>query len=243
MLGNPRYRKTTISAWSPRFARPGDSWWSIVHKFAAFNGLRGPATRDLLRLDMDSIKCVGDNDDLAARSPHLQLESSTGSSRASARFVPLMILNEFGARHALHEELRFCEDCLSVGFHSPVYQVRYVQRCPIHNADLRSRCPQCGRKISMSCSNNALAHAYACQCGHSFLMDVAKTGMRALVRELDTSPITEWQSWANSWGREWVLKEFASEPRGGIATAWHARRKSGVQRAVVNSSSSRMGYR
>lgn len=216
VIENSRFKKTTVTAWSPRFARPGDSWWSIVHKFAAFNGLRGPVTRELLGLECNSTKCASDDSDITDRSPHLLLEPSEARVRASATFVPQMILDEFGKEQLFHPDLRFCEACLAVGFHSPVYQIRYVQRCPIHDVALRSRCPSCHRKVPMSCSNQALAHAYACQCGHSFLMDIAKSGMRALIGELDTSPIIAWQEWARSWGNNWLFKEFASSPTKGM---------------------------
>lgn len=44
-------------------------------------------------------------------------------------------------------ELRYCPECLSTGFHSPIFQWRFFVRCPIHRMRMRTGCPRCGASV------------------------------------------------------------------------------------------------
>ena len=45
-------------------------------------------------------------------------------------------------------DLRYCPQCLYQGFHSAIFQWRFMIRCPIHKRSLRTGCPHCGKTIS-----------------------------------------------------------------------------------------------
>lgn len=43
--------------------------------------------------------------------------------------------------------LKYCESCVKGGFHSYTHQYKFLERCPIHDAPLRSGCIRCGASI------------------------------------------------------------------------------------------------
>lgn len=202
-----------VCAWSPRFVREGDSAWSIVHKFAAFNGFRGPTTRRLLRIDSGFTKCTGIG--AVVRRGNLQilgLDDSTLQYTNPRAYVPTPLRG----RLILHETLRYCPECLRVAYHSPLHQVRFVTVCPIHNVALRTGCPKCRAEISMSSGDVALAHAYGCSCGYSFLAQPESGGLRMVAKLLDTSPIMAWLAWCTDWPNGSVHSGF------NVCTDFHA---------------------
>lgn len=176
--------------------REGESAWSIVHKFAAINGFRGPATRRLLEIDSTFTKCT-ENESLGRQGTLqiLGLDDDTIKYANPLRYVPTPLRG----RSILHETLRYCPECLGFGYHSPLHQVQFVTVCPIHNVALRTECLKCYAQIPMSSGDSALAHAYGCRCGHSFLTQTEPGGLRAIAKVLDTSPIMAWLAWCTDW--------------------------------------------
>lgn len=41
--------------------------------------------------------------------------------------------------------LRYCPECMRHGYHSPIYQVDLIERCPLHDCMLNDMCPHCGK--------------------------------------------------------------------------------------------------
>ena len=67
--------------------------------------------------------------------------------------------------------LRYCPDCLSIGYHSMVFQHWALGSCPLHGVRLLERCPNCSEPIKIT---GALISRdpFACpRCGHFFLHD------------------------------------------------------------------------
>lgn len=198
------------SAWSPRFAREGESLWSIIHKFTVFNGFKGPRCRRLLDVDTTLTECTRHQHLGKRLRGALNLDDQISFDATAQHYVPPPILNEYSLAPVFEKKLRFCRSCLSAGYHSAVHQITYVKRCPIHHIPLETHCPTCGCDIPMTCSDTALAHAFSCRCGHQFLNAAPETGLRAAVANLDTSTIGDWLTWCKFWPEKAIYKEINS---------------------------------
>lgn len=62
----------------------------------------------------------------------------------------------------------FCETCLSLGYHSILHQVRFLNKCPVHNTYLLNKCPSCSRSYSYNLSNPNMKKPYVCKCGYQY---------------------------------------------------------------------------
>ncbi len=60
------------------------------------------------------------------------------------------------------DKLRYCAECLSRGFHSPLYQLKFIPRCPIHQLPLRESCQYCGGIIPYCLTTAMLKEPFAC---------------------------------------------------------------------------------
>ena len=47
-------------------------------------------------------------------------------------------------------ELRYCVPCLQAGFHAAWFQWQVIERCPLHDAPLRTGCVRCAAAIPLS---------------------------------------------------------------------------------------------
>src|ERR1035437_358219 len=160
-------------AWPKASARPGESLWSLMHRFLWLNA---PSRSDLKR----SFGC-----------PHLQPFSLLDGQRPPShyRFGPIAfdrhrLSSALGLtpRHwasstlgwlrgtpvdDVETDLRFCPLCLQVGYHTVAFQLSCVEKCPIHQDWLVRKCLRCGGAISPQLDLNAIKNPYACQsCGH-----------------------------------------------------------------------------
>ncbi|REE67011.1 hypothetical protein A8990_14520 [Paenibacillus taihuensis] len=71
-----------------------------------------------------------------------------------------------------HEEtwfpksLRWCRQCMSVGYHSWLHQFSLIKRCPIHMTELITQCPTCNKSIPFLISDTSLGNPFTCKCGN-----------------------------------------------------------------------------
>ncbi|MDQ1636987.1 MAG: hypothetical protein QOF62_326 [Pyrinomonadaceae bacterium] len=136
--------------WRPDWYRPYESLWSLLKKVAYLNAAsyadiqqlvgrvkseRNSPRGEKLRCDLNSFAAV-DNEKLK----NLLLIDSTALLQTTAlayiKHEELIVLTS--------NQLRYCTDCLKVGFHSAIHQLLFLSQCPIHNSPLVTRCPECG---------------------------------------------------------------------------------------------------
>lgn len=73
----------------------------------------------------------------------------------------------------LHRSLRYCKQCLAMGYHSIVGQHIAIARCPLHNSSLTDACPDCGRPIAPT-FGSVLVNPFECPvCGAPLSSTVA----------------------------------------------------------------------
>ncbi|MGM8216278.1 hypothetical protein ACLIA0_11970 [Bacillaceae bacterium W0354] len=68
-------------------------------------------------------------------------------------------------------ELRYCEECLSKGYHSLIHQFLFTNLCPFHQYKLCRQCPKCNLSIKYETQDNK---PFRCICGHNFLIEENK---------------------------------------------------------------------
>lgn len=59
--------------------------------------------------------------------------------------------------------VRYCRICLNKGFHSSLFQIPWVEFCPIHNQPLRNRCWICQQPLEAVWDHWFVANPYACR--------------------------------------------------------------------------------
>lgn len=66
------------------------------------------------------------------------------------------------------DRLRYCPICMQQGFHCAVFQMRWVERCPIHDVPLEDRCRYCGAFNEYLFIPEAFKKPGHCKCGMPF---------------------------------------------------------------------------
>ncbi|MES2150679.1 MAG: hypothetical protein V4508_12910 [Pseudomonadota bacterium] len=137
-----------VYAWLNSWEQPFEGSLSLLLKFAWANGASaGDICRDvfgkktlqafganrkgrsLLDLDWPSTKHIDRTGDLKAKCAHASLYTLAG---------------DWTFKIASDTHIRYCEHCLGSGFHSGIYQIDALQRCPIHDSQLLTICRKCG---------------------------------------------------------------------------------------------------
>ena len=160
--------------WRSRGVSRFESLWSILHKFAWLN--RASPLDIRLTFGGDSVRrspCPGnlkcdlrwfghlDPDRLASllELPREILEFSVAAAYELPTVAPTFNDAAAGA-------LRFCPVCIRSGYHSSLFQLQYVARCPLHDKALAERCPRCGEALPYLLPPTPEINPYGCVCGH-----------------------------------------------------------------------------
>lgn len=156
--------------------RPGtasrfDSLWASFHKFAYLNGA-----------SYSDIKALFE---IAGFTPSRQYSTLTNLDafdRAKLAFafgIPQEYLDhaipapyQIGDDATSSSHLRYCHLCIRNGFHTAAFQLKSIQRCPLHNVALDEVCPSCRRSIPYRLATAEVAVPFGCRCGHVLWTDL-----------------------------------------------------------------------
>ena len=160
--------------WGSNAFQSFESVWSILHKFSHWNCLTPKEITEVLweptgfRVGPPNLKDGSTWNDLSFS----KLKRVLGLSDAQiilAECRPYDYeIDSTSLLGAFEQEvhLRFCEDCVALGFHSPFFQMPWIERCPIHGSPIEDECPSCAQKILYRIDSDALTLAYGCpDCG------------------------------------------------------------------------------
>lgn len=157
----------------PRFCwKPGETFryeslWSLLNKICLWNAVspsylasllgrtKIPSNVnhcDLTMPDKDITKTIIDLTGIDGKIFHESILIAYLKIRNSTPFVVT--------------RLRFCPVCISQGYHSVIFQLGFVERCPAHNKMLSDKCPRCGQEIPYKISRLNHPNPYTCNCGH-----------------------------------------------------------------------------
>jgi len=162
-----RYQEQPSSlCWREAWASRYDSAYVLLSKFALLNAFvasdlavlfvaRGKGLRNRIRSAPNLSLIDASNYDLPLLSKHLKL-SDDGVKEA-------FIDEELSASGcSISQDLRFCPACLKRGFHTAIYQLDMLIRCPIHGCKLASRCPHCKLRIPYRLQSRLFSSPFCC---------------------------------------------------------------------------------
>lgn len=122
-----------------------ESAWCRVSKFAFLNGLGGAELARALKnsseadgVDRDLIRLIGDDMTWLVSTPSRRELSTNPAGRPFQAAYEAMVSRE---------TVRYCPECLLVGFHSLIFQAFGVRSCPFHGSTLLDACTHCGERL------------------------------------------------------------------------------------------------
>ena len=139
----------------PRFH---ESLWGVLQKLSHLNALELRDRQELLSIRPGATGYLGQLHSSIA------LEADPLHSWSLYTMEPIRVPS--GEPSPL-DVLRFCEACLETGFHSVIFQMPELGRCPAHDLELQDRCPACGAAIDY-CLWRAVTtvSSFECRCGN-----------------------------------------------------------------------------
>lgn len=60
-------------------------------------------------------------------------------------------------------QIRGCQRCYQIGFHSPLYQLTFLECCPIHNEPIVEGCPHCFYPVPYAITSQLRRQGFRCQ--------------------------------------------------------------------------------
>lgn len=170
-------------AWASVFVAEYDSPWSLIQKLSWLNCtpavdilktagiVTAPSSRPALvrlpcnKLDWLGPRSRGAGNSLGTRANRFMQDVKINFARCGfSRPLPI----------PLHTELRLCPQCIRVGYHSVVHQLRGLARCPFHGEPLTSVCPMCSCRLPEYTVGD-LYPAFSCpRCHATWLADAEK---------------------------------------------------------------------
>lgn len=209
-------RRPVVSG-SGRSPLPFESLWSLLHNFCRTN-------------------LVGDEDVAESISAYDTIDRSRRNLREAnwvdvAEVSEMLGLSAMQFSRSLHEHyvcdpkdgvydilvsrsVRFCPCCIERGFHSPLHDLMYFKKCPVHFVPLVDKCPSCKKGLPFRMPTRG-CEAYSCICGHQFVLDAGTKDIEAMACRLRLAE--EWAFGIRSRVIHAValfLKDRAKEPKG-----------------------------
>ncbi len=189
--------------WRPESVAPYESAWSLVNKFVALNHVDIAETAWLLvrsewavakRHSTSSIAVASARDLDPRRLQWLFELPGTMVDHAFIGPYRYPVITSWGF-DGIAENLRFCPECIRKGFHTPLFQVLAIAKCPIHLERLTEQCPRCNGATSYRCSRHTIENPYGCPCGHSYFSDLGGSRWAPGISEAEGRQIERYLRW------------------------------------------------
>lgn len=161
--------------WDPTWVNPFESHWSIIEKIKYANAI---TSLDLVRLygtrnsggklrnqHKGLLKFVGFDHNYLSESisTNLSIHTEYYLNKMSGMF------SWVNTDHLLRKEFTFCEDCLSMGYHSLLHQFIFINNCPFHLSYLNNSCKYCGNSFSCDKHNHKSKGGFQCPCSNYYV--------------------------------------------------------------------------
>lgn len=159
--------------WRPAWHIHGESAWSLFSKFAVLNQL---TARELVHLVINTTcrkrTAICNKPDVDLREGALfDLGLLTELFRVPKSHIRHAFLFEVlpGSVLRSYEHLRWCDACMSRGFHSPLFQMKMTRHCPIHGHALLDCCQRCERQVAYRLNKEFMLQPFKCpHCAFDF---------------------------------------------------------------------------
>lgn len=189
--------------WRGELQTKYESFWSLLQKFALLNAINGTTIREIFGLALADQKDCNwkdrDRADLRYLSGFDKEKLKSGfrlSDESLNKSVVEFYVKKSEIKILSHNNLRFCYECLKDGFHSAIYQLLFFQKCPYHNSNFQTNCPNCGNDIPYQLNKTAFNNPYSCStCRHTFCEQMTKLGGKlsfSKSREVSLKLLSDW---------------------------------------------------
>jgi len=194
-MGNVNWRHGGITEF--------ESWWSIGQKFAYLNRVSISDFLFSVQGEETKLKTKGN-----VRSAYM--ESIDRHKVAELLNEPAAIFHYSNldpyipdclrALSNVEGSLRYCPICLEYGFHSPVHQLPWLDKCLIHGLTLQLGCPICKRYIGYPYATypEHRADRYHCKCGEPLWRDLLSTPRPRPIDRKFLRPIRSYLKWVKN---------------------------------------------
>jgi len=172
------YRDPPVFVWRRKSISRFESAWALFHKFSLLNVASAPDIRQLFGESHEGTNYAwGRKKGYFLALDHIDEESVARIFRLSQKDVDLSQIAPYripidGAvvsdSDIISETLRYCPECISKGYHSPIHQLLYIARCPLHGIELEDLCPRCAKSLPYSFDSKILENPFGCKCGYGF---------------------------------------------------------------------------
>ncbi len=152
--------------WRDSWSTGYDSAFSLVCKFAVLNAL---TAREIANLFVSAGRgrkgAVVRQLQIDLRDPQVfDLVKMARLCRASEQTVAdgFVLGRYLTSLSESSDVLRYCPECLTQGFHSPLFQLVFVPRCPVHRVTLTHGCQHCRGVIPYQVTAATLQRPFRC---------------------------------------------------------------------------------
>lgn len=180
-----------------------ESNWSIGQKYCFLNQVSVREFSKLVQFETSAERWGTHYSDVFAK--RLAILLGEPLSRVNFSLETRFVIPAFRVRQtheALHAgALRFCPDCIALGFHSWVHQLPWLDRCLIHTAQLRTTCTHCETTLALNGSNatrsgrQAVAGYRCTHCGEPLWQGIDSTEWVAAFSRTQLRPIQRYIQW------------------------------------------------
>lgn len=189
----------------PRWSSTGESMWMRLAKFSVCNRMGVTELADLLSL-RDTGAVTDNASDLrhTGRWDQNALADVLDISIDDVRDSFCSVMPSHSLAHCA-TELRYCEPCLTMGFHAAWFQWAHIERCPLHCVPIRRGCFHCSSPIPYELGASLALSPLCCTaCERDWVPSL--TCPRGQCVPLDTLAAQRMQRWS-----EYVRKIVAVE--------------------------------
>lgn len=160
--------------WNSTWVNSFESTWSIIEKIKYANAISSRefirefgsknSSGKLIKQRSGLLKANGINLDYLAQCSGTDFHKHTEDYFNK---IIGMFTNENTSAY-LRNEFTYCENCLSMGYHSLLHQFIFVHRCPFHLSDLKNKCKNCGIIASCDIHNHSSKGGFQCSCSNYY---------------------------------------------------------------------------
>ncbi len=190
----------------PQWSSTGESMWMRLAKFSVCNRMGATELSDLLSLRYTGTAAPDNASDLR----HIGRWDQNSLADVLEISIP-DVRNSFCCVMPSHSlalcatELRYCEPCLTMGFHAAWFQWTHIERCPLHCVPIRCGCFHCSSPIPYELGASLALSPLCCTaCERDWVPSL--TCARGQCVPLDSLAAQQMQRWS-----EYVRKIVAVE--------------------------------
>lgn len=215
----PLYAANVRFNWRPESIAPYESAWSLINKFVHLNQVSiADVARLLVRSRLAAHKYYATSSIAVASPCDLDPRRLQWLFKLSGNMVDHAFVDAY--RYPLQyrpfqpetvaDDLRYCPICIARGYHTPLFQLLAIAKCPIHREPLKERCPRCNRVTPYCCGRLTTDNPYGCACGYKFSVP-SETGAMSALSDDESRQIERFVHWRQQCEAEVVTWEAPEE--------------------------------